>query len=214
MRKWIIYLILLIFIIIVIAWFVYWSLTVVWGPPRGYVVKAVAVGNATNVTIFMPIIYIKGKPIFEYENFKFGNGWEYKIVDTKYGKMLELHTDYVNGSKIIFRGRKLFDFPVTEVNNEVTIKPSCITNSTMFKDPLDGTIRLINYTAPFYTSHNLTIVVNLTVCSGIGLFEPTYNGKKYCGDRVDEIVASGKGWILGKGSAKIDMWFRKHWYDL
>jgi len=75
-------------------------------------------------------------------------------------------------------------------------------------------VKLVNYTAPFYTSHNLTVEVELTVCSGIGLFEPNYNGMKYRGCRVDRIVASGKGWIIGKGFTKIDMWFRKHWYDL
>ena len=85
-------------------WFVYWSLTVVWGPPRGYDVEAVVIGNATNVTIFMPIIYIKDKPIiFEYDKVKFENGWKYRVVDTKYGKMLELHIKCTNGSKIIFK---------------------------------------------------------------------------------------------------------------
>ncbi len=214
MKRWMVYLILFIFAIIIIGWFVYWSLTVVWGPPRGYDVEMVVSGNATNVTVLMPLIYIKGKWIFEYEGFKFERGWDYRIVNTKYGKMLELHTDYVNGSKMAFEGRKYMGFPTTEVNTEVKIKPSTIVNTTMFKDPLDGTVRLVNYTAPFYTSHNLTVEVELTVCSGIGLFEPTYNGKKYCGCRVDKIVASGKGWIIGKGFTKIDMWFRKHWYDL
>jgi len=213
MKKWKIYLIFLIIIIIGIVWFAYWSLTVVWGPPRGYDVEVVVTGNATNVTILMPIIYVKDKPIFEYDNVKFENRWTYKIVNTKYGKMLELHTEYVNGSKIIFKGHGLFDFPVVEVNTEVDIKPSNITNESTFKE-LGATIRLINYTMPFYTSHNLTIVVNLTVCSGISLFEPIYNGKKYCGSRLDKIVVSGKGWIIGRGYTKIDMWFRKHWYDL
>ena len=73
---------------------------------------------------------------------------------------------------------------------------------------------MVNYTVPFYASHNLTIEVNITVCSGISLFKPIYNGKKYCGCRVDKIVAVGKGWITGKGHAKIDMWFREHWFDL
>jgi hypothetical protein len=188
-------------------------LTVVWGPPRGYDVEAIVMGNATNVTILTPIIYIKDKPIFEYNEVKFENGWKYKVVSTKYGKMLELHTKYVNGSKVIFKGHKLFNFPVTELNTEVNIKPSNITNESTFKE-LGATIRIINYTLPFYTSHNLTIKVDMTICSGISLFEPIYNGKKYCGCRVDKIVAKGEGWITGEGRTKIDMWFRKHWYDL
>jgi len=213
MKKWKIYLIFLIIVVIGIIWFVYWSLTVVWGPPRGYVVEAVVTGNATNVTILMPIIYVKDKPIFEYDRVKFGVGWNYEVVDTKYGKMLELHAKYVNGSKIIFKGHKFFDFPVTEVNTEVKIKPSNITDERTF-NKLGATIRVINYTMPFYLSHNLTIEIDLTVCSGISLFEPIYNGKKYCGCRVDRIVASGKGWIIGNGSTKIEMYPRKHWYDL
>jgi len=213
MKKWKIYLILIFSIIVSVTLFIYWSLTVVWGPPRGYDVEAVVIGKATNVTILMPMIYIKDRPIFKYKEVKFEDGWKYRVVDTKYGKMLEVQIKYINGSKIIFKGHELFDFPVTEINTEVNIKPSNVIDEKTFKE-LGATIRIINYTVPFYTSHNLTIRVNMTVCSGISLFEPIYNGRKYCGCRVDEIIASGKGWITGKGHTKIDMWFRKHWYDL
>jgi hypothetical protein len=162
----------------------------------------------TNVTVIMPIIYVKGKPFYEYIKIR---GWDYEIIETKYGKMIKLHTDELSGLKVVCSDR-ITDIPVVEINREVKIEPITIKDENISRSyPI---IRTINYTVPIYTSHNLTVVISMSVCSGISLFEPIYNGKKYCGCRIDKIVAVGKGWIYGNGTAKIEMYPRKHWYDL
>lgn len=162
----------------------------------------------TNVTVLIPMIYIKNKPFYEYAKIR---GWDYEIVETEYGKMLKLHTDELSGLKVVCNDR-ITDIPVVELNREVKIEPIEIKDENVKGSyPI---IRTVNYTVPIYTSHNLTVVISMTVCSGISLFEPIYNGKKYCGCRIDKIVAVGKGWIYGNGTAKIEMYPRKHWYDL
>ncbi len=161
-----------------------------------------------NVTVLIPMIYIKDKPFYEYVKIK---GWDYRIVETKYGRMLRLHTDEVYGSKVVCSGTA-FSIPVVELNREFKIEPSKIENSSMKKT--NPAVRTLNYSVVVFTSANMSIEIHTSIYSGISLFEPIYNGKKYYGCRTDEIVASGKGWIYGKGHAKIEMWFRKHWYDL
>jgi len=164
--------------------------------------------SITNVTVIMPIIYVKGKPFYDYVKIR---GWDYEVIETKYGRMIKLHTDEISGLKVVCNDR-ITDIPVVEINREVKIEPITIKDENVSGSyPI---IRTINYTVPIYTSHNLTVVISMSVCSGISLFEPIYNGKKYCGCRIDHIVAVGKGWIYGNGTAKIEMYPRKHWYDL
>jgi len=159
----------------------------------------------TNVTVMIPAIYVKGKPIYEY--FK---GFNCELVGTEHGKMLKLHIDELSGCKV-YRFSTL-DIPVVEINREVKVEPIKIKDENVSGSyPI---IRVINYTTPIYTSHNLTVVISMSVCSGISLFEPIYDGKKYCGCRIDKIVSFGKGWVYGNGTTKIEMYPRKHWYDL
>lgn len=159
----------------------------------------------TNVTVMIPTIYVKGKPVYKY--FK---GFDCELVGTEHGKMLKLHIDKLSGCKV-YRFSTL-DIPVVEINREVKVEPITIKDENVSGSyPI---IRVINYTAPIYTSHNLTVVISMSVCSGISLFEPIYDGKKYCGCRIDKIVAIGKGWVYGNGTTKIEMYPRKHWYDL
>jgi len=232
MRKFKIFLIILAIFISTIAGvlgFTYLLLTGPFGPPKHVSLSVIVCsGNATNVikepyfwyhpnstgkrianvTLIMPIIYIKGKPFYDYVRIK---GWDYEIIKTKYGRMIKLHTSELSGLKVVCNDR-ITDIPVVEINREVKIEPITIKDENVSCSyPI---IRTINYTAPFYTSHNLTVVISMSVCSGISLFEPIYNGKKYCGCRIDHIVAIGRGWIYGNGTAKIEMYPRKHWYDL
>jgi hypothetical protein len=189
----------------------YWLLTGPFGPAKGLLMHGVIKGDATNVTVIIPMIYIKDKPFYEYVEIK--KGWNYEIVETKYGKMLKLHTNAVRGSKIIFNGDKFYGFPVVELNNEIKIEPSkTISENTTIHGA--EVIRVVNYTVPIYTSNNITLEISFTVYSGISLFEPIYKGKKYNGDRKDRIIAKGKGWITGNGTARIDMLTRKHWYEV
>ena len=125
--------------------------------------------------------------------------------------MLKLHTDEISGLKVVCNDR-ITDIPVMEINREVKIEPITIKDENVSGSyPI---IRIINYTAPFYTPHNLTVVISMSVCSGISLLEPIYNGKKFCVCRIVNFVAVGRGWIYGNGTAKIEMYPRKHWYDL
>ncbi len=218
MKKSKIFLIILIISILTIVGvlgFTYLLLTGPFGPPKHMSMSIVVYSNSpvidetlTNVTVMIPMIYIKNKPFYSYVNIK---GWDYEVVKTKYGEMLRLHTNKLLGDKVVCNVR-IVDVPVVEINKEVRITPSYVANeSVVGTHPI---IRTVNYTVPIYTSHNLTVVISMSVCSGISLFEPIYDGMKYCGCRVDRIVASGRGWIHGNGTTKIEMYPRKHWYDL
>ncbi len=165
--------------------------------------------RTTNMTVLIPIVYIKDKPFYEFIKIK---GWKYSVVSTEHGKMLKLHTDRFFGFKYVCNGQAK-DILVTEVNSEVKVEPSKTINVSINHQPAT-LLRIVNYTVPVYTSHNVTVIVEMRICSGISLFKPLYNGKKYYECRTDRIVASGEGWINGTGCAKIEMYPRKHWYDL
>ena len=198
------------FTILFVLGTLYLLLTGPFGPPHMASVDIyVYTGKPVrNVTIIIPMIYIKNKPFYKYVKIK---GWDYRVVETKYGKMLKLHTDEVYGSKVVCKGTA-FSIPVVELNREFKIEPAKIENVSI--QGSNPAIRALNYSVVVFTSTNMSVLIDVSICSGISLFEPMYNGRKYCGCRWDKIVASGRGWIYGEGQAKIRMWFRKHWYDL
>ncbi|WP_202319834.1 hypothetical protein [Archaeoglobus neptunius] len=202
------------------ACFVYVWLTGPFGPPE-YVSAAIyllpgnvspeklppysypsPVENVTDVTVILPVVYVKDKPLYEYIPIR----GEYRIVNTEHGKMLKIHAY----SGLLCSG--LEDVAVVEINKEVRISPSEIAGERVSGN--NPVIRVVNYTVPVYTSENVTVVVSITTCSGISLFGPVWKGKKYSGCRYDEIVTTGKGWRIAKGTARVEMYFRKHWYDL
>ena len=188
----------------------YLLLTGPFGPPHmaSFDIYVYTGRPVRNVTVIIPMIYIKDKPFYEYVKIK---GWDYRVVETKYGKMLRLHTDEVYGSKVVCSDSTI-SIPVVELNREFRIEPAIVENESL-KDA-NPAVRVLKYTVPVYASHNLSLEIETSICSGISLFAPMYKGRKYCGCRWDSIAASGRGWIHGEGHAKIRMWFRKHWYDL